>query len=361
MNRPSRRTSDGPISRQVLNPAATVLWRDEATVQVELGPTRVTVTPVDPAVVGAARRTGAASSIGPEELLSALHAAGLTTSHGDAAGNPPEVPGALAAERRALLGRRGDDADAVMLSRRRCVVAVQGTGRAAVTIASTLAAAGVGTIQLSRGSDMSASDSCPGGLHPLDEGHRFATTAATAVHRAAPAVITDAIPGDRPPDVVVLTDPAPIDDAVRASLHRDGAPHLVATVAGSTARVGPFVLPGITSCLRCADLHRTDRDPAWPRLAVQLVSSAARRPGSEVSLCMAVAGLSAAQVLAVLDARVSDHTTAAVLPASANATLECTLPDWRFRRRTWSPHPACGCGAAARSTLARQNGDVSTR
>ena len=31
-----------------------------------------------------------------------------------------------------------------------------------------------------------------------------------------------------------------------------------------------LVIPGVTSCLGCADLHRTDRDAAWPVLAVQL-------------------------------------------------------------------------------------------
>ena len=31
-----------------------------------------------------------------------------------------------------------------------------------------------------------------------------------------------------------------------------------------------MVIPGETSCLRCADLHRCDRDAAWPVLAAQL-------------------------------------------------------------------------------------------
>jgi hypothetical protein len=33
------------------------------------------------------------------------------------------------------------------------------------------------------------------------------------------------------------------------------------------------------------------------------------------------------------------------VPATANGTLELVLPDWRWRRRTWRPHPACTCGA----------------
>ena len=33
---------------------------------------------------------------------------------------------------------------------------------------------------------------------------------------------------------------------------------------------GPLVIPGVTSCLACADLHRSDRDAAWPAIAAQL-------------------------------------------------------------------------------------------
>jgi hypothetical protein len=32
-------------------------------------------------------------------------------------------------------------------------------------------------------------------------------------------------------------------------------------------------------------------------------------------------------------------------PATVNGTLELCLPDARPRRRSWHPHPLCGCGA----------------
>ena len=46
-------------------------------------------------------------------------------------------------------------------------------------------------------------------------------------------------------------------------------PHLHVGVLGDRAVVGPLVVPGLTSCLRCAHLHRRDADAAWPLLAVQ--------------------------------------------------------------------------------------------
>jgi hypothetical protein len=99
--------------------------------------------------------------------------------------------------------------------------------------------------------------------------------------------------------------------------------------------VGPLVLPGLTSCLRCADLHRRDRDPAWTALAVQL--TVARRHGgaSDVALATIVAGVTAQQALAYLDGGE---------PAVIEGTLEMQSPDWRIRRRSWPVHPDCDCG-----------------
>ena len=95
-------------------------------------------------------------------------------------------------------------------------------------------------------------------------------------------------------------------------------------------------MPGQTACVRCLDLHRTQRDPAWPRLLAQLATNRPQVP-CDVTLAALVSATAAAQVLAWVD-------TARSLPATANGTLELTTPEWRFRRRSWPPHPACGCG-----------------
>ncbi len=94
------------------------------------------------------------------------------------------------------------------------------------------------------------------------------------------------------------------------------------------------MLPGLTSCLRCADLHRLDRDPAWDALAVQLSITPRHRLASEVALATVVGGLAAVQALEFLDGG---------RPASVEASLEMQLPDWRLRRRSWPVHPDCDC------------------
>ena len=121
---------------------------------------------------------------------------------------------------------------------------------------------------------------------------------------------------------------------------------------------GPLVIPGRTSCLRCADLHRTDRDPAWPALAVQLATPPRHRLGSDVATVSLIAGVTAVQALSYLDSdlvglRTEGRPSAPqeqLMPAVANGTLEVQLPDWRVRRRSWLPHPHCDCGAYGRDT-----------
>jgi hypothetical protein len=329
-----------------LNEATVVLWRAAGVLQLELGSRRIVVENVQSdalaALLGRPRADGSVgdgSSI--DELRALLREFGLLTpARSEDPWSSPRrgVPGHLSADLIALGSQFGAEAPSVLRARREAAVAVHGSSRLAVSVAATLAAAGIGGVQLVHGGDVAAGDACPGGLTPADEGRRFAIAAADAVRRAAPDVDTTPIPGDRAADLVILTDPAPVDPTVRSSLHLDGLAHLVATVDGVRSVVGPLVVPGVTSCLRCADLHRSDRDPCWPALAVQLGSVPRHRIASDVTLCVATAGVAASQALAYLDRQD---------PATIGGTLEWQLPDWRLRRRSWPTHHACECGAAA--------------
>lgn len=338
-----------PVSRR-LNRSTIVLWRSRRVVQLELGARRIIVEDVEPEQLAAllwrpsgSRPTPAHRNPvhGVAELTSVLDKAGFLTS---AAGQPsgqPAVPARLTADLGALTAQFGDRAVAVLQARRAAAVAVHGTSRLATSVAATFAAAGVGWIQLVHGGEVSASDACPGGVTPADEGRRFTVAADEAVRRCGPEVVTSPLPPERSADLVVLTDPAPLDDSLRSALHQDQVPHLPASVDGQRGVVGPLVLPGRTGCLRCADLHRTDRDPAWPALAVQLGARPRRRITSDVALCVATVGVAVGQALAYLDRQ---------RPATLEASLEWQLPDWRLRRRSWPAHHGCDCGAATAKT-----------
>jgi hypothetical protein len=343
-------------ARWRLNDATVVLWRDAGVLQLELGQRRLVIENLGAAEMAAllARsrsRSGArdaklaASPRAFEQLRMALDESGFLAPPppDDPLDQPPTIchPGHLNADLIALGAQYGADAASVLQARRQAAVAVHGTSRLAASVAATLAASGVGWVQLVHGGDVIAADACPGGLTPADEGRRFGIAAADAVRRAAPDVDTTPIPGDRKADLVLLTDPMPVDTTVATSLHLDGLAHLSAQVRDAHAVIGPLVVPGVTSCLRCADLHRTDRDPSWPLIAVQLGSLPRHRIAADAALCVATAGLAASQALAYLDRQ---------RPATLGGTLEWELPDWRLRRRSWPAHPACECGAATQTS-----------
>jgi hypothetical protein len=227
-------------------------------------------------------------------------------------------------------------------ARRHAVVVVEGATRVGTPLAAMLAASGVGRISVVDPGLTGAGDAVVGGLSAADEGRPRALAAADAVRRANPLTDLRPLPPGARADLVVLARAWAASDPLVAGVHRAGVPHLVAAVRGEAGIVGPLVVPGVTSCLRCGDLHRRDADPRWPHLAAQL--TAADPPPSGATLtCLLTASTAALQVLAFLDG----HTA----PGALDATLELRPPHLLPRLRRWPPHPACDCGAAAVPSL----------
>ncbi|MDP9094033.1 MAG: ThiF family adenylyltransferase [Actinomycetota bacterium] len=352
----------------MLNPVARVLWRAPDVVQLELGAHAVLVEGVEAAVVrrlvrsrqrpgatpdpstrtGTHTGTAAGTPQGTQEEVSlgaldiddrsleALSERGYLWSGADPVDDPRLRPPAarLGAELGALSARHGEKAAALLAARRRAAVAVHGTGRVAAHLAALLAAAGVGRLHVVDAGDVHLHHAVPGGVSPADEGHRFAEAVTSAILRAAPDADTTPLAIGQRPDLVVLAFDEPIDSDRRAALHARGCTHLTVRLAADHGAVGPMVIPGLTSCLRCADLHRRDRDPAWPALAVQLTVPRPAGPVSDVALATTIAGVAAAQILTYLDGG---------QPSTIEGTLELHLPDWRIRRRTWPLHAECDC------------------
>jgi bacteriocin biosynthesis cyclodehydratase domain-containing protein len=144
------------------------------------------------------------------------------------------------------------------------------------------------------------------------------------------------------PDLVVLADglvPAP---EVLAALLDARTPHLAVRVRDGKGLVGPLVLPGRTSCLRCLELHRAARDECWPLLAAQLVD----RPGQASAACTAAtAAFGVEQAIAAIDAVLG---AAGRTPPPAMETIfELDVGRGVLSRRHVPAHPACPCRAAA--------------
>jgi hypothetical protein len=336
--------------RFTVNPAARLLWRGPELVQLELGSRAVVVEGADATLVRrlVRRPSAAGPPSAPDEdgsvggttlsaaaLLALTHAGYLWPGAGDDTDPAPPRP-RLAPELGALAARHGTLAAELLDARRHYAVIVHGAGRAAAHIASLLAAAGVGRVQVPDVEPVRLHQAVPGGVGPGDEGAPLAVAAKAAVHRAAPDADTTSLPVGERPDLVVLAIDEPIEPERREALHAHDWSHLPVQLGPDFGAVGPLVIPGLTSCLRCADLHRRDRDPAWSALAVQLSVPPRHGAVSDVALATVIAGVAALQALAYLD---GDD------PATVEGTLELHQPDWRIRRRSWPAHPDCGCTA----------------
>lgn len=344
-----------PPRRPQLKPGLRRVWRDGSTLQLGVDPGHaVVIGGLDPGAarvlesldgtrdlrgvaIGAARLGVDGRRL--DELLGLLAGAGVLEDG--------------AAEGRALAGLSRDERDRLapdvtaasllprrdrgrgLIGRRRAVVQVTGAGRVGASVATLLAAAGVGAVVVEDAGLTQHADVAPAGVSPGDVGARRQEAAVRAARRVAPSV-RSTLPAGRAPDLVVLSPAAGAEARPADLLLRAGIPHLVVRVRETTGLVGPLVLPGRSSCQRCHDLHRADRDPAWPRIAAQLAgSSRGAVAACDTVLATAVAAHASLQVLAFLDGDPA--------PSAVDGTLEIAQADGRVRRRSWGVHPACGC------------------
>ena len=140
-----------------------------------------------------------------------------------------------------------------------------------------------------------------------------------AGRRGSPAVVLQVTTGAEPRR-------ADLDGWVR-----EDRPHLTLTALSGQTRLGPFVVPGVTACLRCVDEHLTDRDPRHPLVLEQHHAPDPCDPVRAEDLQLALAW--AVRDLACwLEGRP---------PVTWSATVE--LGGEGPAVRDWGRHPRCGC------------------
>ncbi|MCA1825137.1 MAG: ThiF family adenylyltransferase [Mycobacteriales bacterium] len=347
--------------RPVLKPALRRLWRDATTVQLGVDPQRAVVLHgVSPAVgelldlldgtrdAAAVLLEADARGVDPDDAaqllalltdLGALDDGELAAGEGTARADGERLAPDLAAL--SLLCRAPGAAADVLARRALTAVCVVGAGRVGAACGALLAAAGVGQVAFMDEATVTAADVAPGGVTFADRGRPRAAAAAACVlsDGAAHAVVAGSDPAAYAAyDLLVVTDAhEPAAAAAATAATAAGTPYLLAGIRETTGVIGPLVVPGVSSCPRCHDLWRVERDPGWPLVAAQLASGARAPAPGDVVLAAAVAALAAGQALAFL---------AGPAPARClDATLELTTPDWRLRRRAWRAHAECDCRA----------------
>jgi bacteriocin biosynthesis cyclodehydratase domain-containing protein len=334
----------------MLKPALRRLWRDPSTLQLGLDPRHAVVV----SGVGAADRELLSLLDGTRETEAAIAEAGR---HGQSAQRGAALidllrdaavldDAELAGPVGSITGRLGPDqlslslchtspggAAEALTARRGATVEVLGAGRVGATLAALLAAAGVGRVAVDDPALIHPADLAPGGLRAVGVHHRrgdAANALVGAVRTAAPLRIS----GTTRSLVVLAPSGAVLPPEWLARVR--ARPHLLVMVRETTAAIGPLVLPGTVACLRCLELARADRDPAWPLLTAQLVGEARAVEPCDVTLAATAAAFAAMHALAWIDA-----------PSAGSPLLggvvEIGLTDLSVRRRTVVAHPECGC------------------
>ena len=166
-------------------------------------------------------------------------------------------------------------------------------------------------------------------------GHRIGLRADGSSH----AIVTDLLEiaglevDDASPSVWLVVASGPIAREAIDPLVRAGAPHLL--VSGDTGgrRIGPFVEPGRTACLRCVDAHEAEADPRRPFL----VEQAALRSVGDEPVDPVLDRLALAWAVRDLCRYLEGDE-----PSTWSATVDLGPTD-APRLVRWLRHPHCGC------------------
>jgi hypothetical protein len=255
------------------------------------------------------RRQARRSGLGERQLrttVAALTAIGLLTDRG---ASPPKA-GHLAEARVRLIG----------------------AGPVGWQIATVLDSAAVAELHI-------FDDAAPeNGLYPSAGAHGTRAQAACSTLPAWPPRVRSPLSHWSKPDAhsidltIIATETPEVDRVLTDHFVRHDQPHLLVRGLGRGVTVGPLVIPGRTSCVRCADLRRSDADPSWPNVLTQLTQHPLPLGPALVSWAAQTAAI---QALAYL---------AGSTPESCGSTLELSERDYVMRWRSWPAHVGCGCG-----------------
>jgi hypothetical protein len=158
-----------------------------------------------------------------------------------------------------------------------CEISIRGVGRLGMTICLLLASAGFPNITIHDSNLVCESDLTPWGASRIDIGIRRDTIAKHLIERMirgttshknhlryrAKQKLAILIPEQRADYPWICATSA---DMFIAS----DTPHLFASSSTASSLISSVIQPGLSPCLRCLHLHRSDQDPKWPVIDLQV-------------------------------------------------------------------------------------------
>lgn len=350
-----------PLPRPTLIPGLPRFWRNPGELQVGLDPAHAVLLQLpDPRVAGVLDLLdgrhperlvlvrAAELGIPPADalaLVDLLRKAGLVLPAASLL--PPSLPAgtrhrltceaaALALDAAGRPGRPDMPSPARVLRHRRAAhVVVSGRGRLGATVAVALAQAGIGHVHPDLSGVVGAAEITGSPLGPDDVGTPRRTAVEAAILRIAPDTAVHPV-RRTPASLVIQLDHDEPPALVAAGHTARRQPHLAVAVRGGAALIGPLVPATGAPCLNCLDLHRREHDEGWTGASAPAAPDAAEP--CTVATLLAATAYATGEALAFLDG---------ATPETLGAAVEISAPG-RFRRRTWPPHPRCGCHRRSR-------------
>lgn len=179
---------------------------------------------------------------------------------------------------------------------------------------------------------------------------RAASTGSAVMSRpvASMGTVSSAVTVDQvtaTPSLVVLVGAPALDPRSGDRWLASGTTHLPVSAAGRRTTIGPLVEGPAGPCLWCLDLHRADRDDAWPTVMAQLCPDeatglTASAPGSGPLhgldlLTAAELYLTAGSVAVFVQSVLAGHRP------PPGISIDICLPWPRTDHRRWAVHPRC--------------------
>lgn len=194
-----------------------------------------------------------------------------------------------------------EHADPAAAMRKRSVskVFISSLNRAGLVIVRGLAASGIGTVFTADQKSVSPKDTLELGYPKTALGVQRARALKGQLKPTSVELHSRVSESYSKAEVAILMGSDVIDPSLYAPWMARDIPHIAITFSEKGASVSHLVIPGITACLACLEIHRLREDASWAKTAPQLAQL--DRDLADSSLILFAASIALSQTLNLID------------------------------------------------------------